>query len=120
MSGGRIESNKVVNVLCAMVLGIFMSFQNGTVMAKEFTAGSVLKNMETIELNAYVTGIIDGLAFSRYTKEGKKTDGGMKCIYDWFYNGGQTTRQIIQAFDKFKKHTPNAIVSAMINQKCGE
>lgn len=63
---------------------------------------------------------IDGLAYARYKKEGKRADGGMKCIYDWFYNDGKTARQIILAFNKFKKHTPNAIVSAMIAQKCGE
>ena len=44
----------------------------------------------------------------------------MKCIYDWFYNEGKTARQIILAFNKFKEHTPNAIVAAMIAQKCGD
>lgn len=92
-------------------------------MAKQdgkFTAGTILKDFSTDQLNYYMTGIVHGLAYARYEREGKKTNGGMKCIMDWYFNGGQAASQIVKAFDRYKKHTPNAIIAAMIKQQCGK
>ena len=86
----------------------------------DFSAKSVLEKMTTSELNAYLTGVVHGLAYTRYKREGKRTDGGMDCILGWFFNGGQTVKQIVQAFRKFPNYTPYAVIAAMAEQKCGE
>lgn len=120
MLGRRIGSNKFVNAMCAAALGTFLIVQNSDVQAKSFTAGSVLKKMGTQEKAAYITGLIHGFAHARYIKDNKNANAGMKCIYDWFHNGGKSVNQILFAFDKYQKNMPNTIVAAMLKQQCGE
>ncbi|MCP4937151.1 MAG: hypothetical protein GY927_23820 [bacterium] len=114
------SKNNHISTFCAVILATCMSFQNGEANAEEITAGSVLEKMETKELGAYLTGLIDGFAHARYLKDGKNQNGGMKCIYSWYYGNNDAANQIIFAFDKYKKHRPNTVVAAMLKQQCGE
>lgn len=111
--------NKAIAAYFGVMLGSLVAIQPAAGQIENFTSGDVLKKMETKELNAYLTGLIDGFAHARYMREGKKADGGMKCIYDWFFDGKNTMKLIVQAFRKYPKHAPNAIIAAIIKQKCG-
>ena len=98
----------------------FVSLQTVPVRASDFTAGSVLEKFTAKELNAYLAGVVHGLAYGRYKKEGKRTNGGMKCILDWYFDDKSAATQIVQAFRKYPDHVPYAVLGAMVEQKCGE
>lgn len=120
MLGRRIGSNKIVNVLCTMVLSAFLGVQANAAQTGDITARSVLEKFNTTELNAYLTGLVQGFAHARYIKDGENADGGMACIYSWFFNDDQSMVQIIQAFRRYGDNSPNAVMAAMLKQQCGE
>lgn len=95
-------------------------FNAAPVKAGSFDAKTVIDKMSSEEKAVYIAGLVDGLAYARYEKEGKKTTGGMKCIYYWYQKKEDTVENIILAFHKYKNYTPNAIVAAMIAKECGE
>lgn len=78
-----------------------------------------MEKMTAVERAAYLAGVIEGLAYARYEAEGKVTGGGMRCIYQWFYQGDDTLRKIHAAFERFKDYTPGAVIAAMIKRECG-
>ncbi len=89
-----------------------------TALAEDFTAGTVLKNLADSERYPYVAGVVEGLAYARYQRDGKTTDG-MGCIYDWFYERENTMLDIYAAFAKFPDFTPGAVVAALVQKECG-
>jgi hypothetical protein len=86
--------------------------------ATDFTAGIVMEKMSPVERSAYLAGVIEGLAYARYARDGK-ADGGMKCIYQWFYEKEGTLKKIHAAFDHFKDYLPGAVIAAMLEKECG-
>ncbi len=86
--------------------------------ATDFTAGIVMQKMDEKERFNYLAGVVEGLAYARYIKDGKKVDG-MKCIYQWFYDKKGTTGKIEAAFRRFNDYLPGAVVAAMADKECG-
>lgn len=82
------------------------------------TAGSLSKNLSGKEHFAYLAGLVEGLAYARYVKDGKSS-AGMACIYDWFYKKPDTLREIFDTFDRFPDHSPGAVMAAMTQKACG-
>lgn len=82
------------------------------------TAGSVMEKMGLEERAAYLAGVIEGLAYARYAKDGRQTDG-MGCIYDWYCRTDGALRKIYAALDRFSDYTPGAVLAAMIEKECG-
>ena len=64
----------------------------------------------------YVTGIVEGLAFSR------QLDGdtdGMTCLYNWLYGDTERTfTRIYQAFERFGDRLPATIIHALAKRDC--
>ncbi len=88
----------------------------GTVM----TAGIILDRMSKVEQRAYIAGIVAGFAYYTAKKSGPK-DKRVACIYEWLYGDSKkAVSEIAQTFTRFRKHVPAAIVSALINRKCGK
>lgn len=54
--------------------------QGSEAAAEDFTAGVVMTKMNVEQRAAYLAGMVEGLAYSRYRADGKKTEG-MACIY---------------------------------------
>jgi hypothetical protein len=90
----------------------------GHARAEDFTAGTVMQKMSAQERYPYLAGVVEGLAFSRYMQDGKKTDG-MKCIYDWFYDKPDNLNLIYAAMGKYPSFTPGAIIGALVKKDCG-
>lgn len=86
--------------------------------ATDFTAGVVMEKMSSLERAAYLAGVVEGLAYARYVRDGK-ADQGMKCIYQWFYEKEGTVKKIHAAFDHFKDYLPGAVIAAMVEKECG-
>lgn len=102
------------NAVLVLPLVAFPANANAT----DFTAGVVMEKMSSLERAAYLAGVIEGLAYARYAKDGK-ADQGMKCIYQWFYDKEGTVKKIHAAFDHFKDYLPGAVIAAMVEKECG-
>lgn len=86
--------------------------------AEDMTAGSILVNFDSEERLAYLAGVVEGMAYARYVKDGNAT-AGMGCVYDWFYETPDTTlRDIYATFERFPDHLPGAVMAAMIAKAC--
>jgi len=86
--------------------------------AQDMTAGVIMEKMPENARVPFVAGIIEGLAYARYARDNKQVTG-MGCIYDWFYKKKDRIQDVYQAFNRFKDHTPGAIVAAMVAKECG-
>jgi hypothetical protein len=86
--------------------------------AEDFTAGIVVTKMAERDRYPFIAGIIEGLAFARYKKDGDKTQG-MRCVYDWFYETKNRTQEILETFKRFSDYLPGAVVAAMVEKECG-
>lgn len=88
-------------------------------LASDFTTDRVMKDMTRDERKGYLAGVIEGLAFARYKKDGDKIEG-MKCIYDWLYEKPDSVELIFSAFERFPNHTPGAVIAALVRKECGD
>lgn len=88
--------------------------------ALALTADDVLNKMNVEERFAYVSGIVDGLAYARWLRD-KPSDVGMQCIYGWYYAEDIGVRRTIQAW--FERHVDkpvDALMYVLIKKECGE
>lgn len=86
-------------------------------VAQGMTAGVIMEKMPQNERYPFVAGIVEGLAYARYARDNKQVTG-MGCIYKWFYGKQDRIQDVYQAFNRFKDHTPGAIVAAMVAKEC--
>lgn len=114
------SKNNVIAMFLAGGMSALTVVNGGAAKAEDMTAGSVLKRFSTNELHLYLTGIIEGLKYARYEKEGKTTKGGWRCIHDWYFNDKNSPTIVLRALRKYPDHMPNAVMAALIKQKCGE
>jgi len=115
----RVATWKVRKAGAAMAVCLAsLAFAPSQAPAQGMTAGVIMEKMPQNERVPFVAGIIEGLAYARYVRDGKQT-AGMGCIYDWFYKKQDRIQDIYQAFNRFKDHTPGAIVAVMVAKECG-
>ncbi|KFL29545.1 hypothetical protein JP75_20460 [Devosia riboflavina] len=100
----------------AISVGVLGFYCSAVSFAEELTAGVVVTKMEAEDRFPFVTGIVEGLAYERYQRDGKAT-AGMKCIYEWGFNAENVVK-IYDAFKAFPDYTPAAVVSAMAEKEC--
>ncbi|MBL4768041.1 MAG: hypothetical protein JKY94_10055 [Rhodobacteraceae bacterium] len=88
--------------------------------AAALTADDVLNRMNDDERFAYISGVVDGLAFARWTAD-KPDNAGMQCIYDWYYGGDTAVRETIQTWLTRHQDKPvDALVYVLTKRECGE
>jgi len=110
--------SKYKQVFVIIISGLFVS----PVQAQQqnFDAGFVLNEMTSDQQVSYIAGIIEGLAFSRWLKDGKIMDG-MNCIYDWYYeNSLEKWKQIEAFFGEHPARQPGPLVYILVRAECGE
>ena len=88
-------------------------------VAAGYTAKDVMEELQAEQRVPYMQGIIEGLAYARYIRDGKKTEG-MGCIYDWFYKKPGTVDVIFAAFGQYPQYPPGSIVAALEKKVCGD
>ncbi len=101
-------------------LAVFLAslpFVPSQARAQDMTAGVIMEKMPQNERYPFVAGIVEGLAYARYARDNKQVTG-MGCIYKWFYGKQDRILDVYQAFNRFKDHTPGAIVAAMVAKEC--
>ena len=83
----------------------------------ELTTGVVMERMDNTERFAYIAGLIEGLAYARYVRDGQQTEG-MACINNWFYRREGAVDQVYVAFGEFPDYPPGAVMSVLLDQVC--
>jgi hypothetical protein len=81
------------------------------------TAKVVSEKMSPDEYTAYVYGIVEGLAYARYIKDGKKSES-RSCIRSWLRDK-ESFNKIDAAFRRYPDSTPADIIGTLIAVKCG-
>lgn len=82
-----------------------------------------MQKMKSEERFPYIAGVVEGLAYARYLRDGKQP-AGMTCIYDWFYKGkdGKSSDDnittIYAAFGRYPDYPPAAIVEVLLDKAC--
>ena len=87
--------------------------------AEEMTAGVIMEKMEVGERYVFTAGIVEGLAYARYIKDGRDT-AGRSCIYKWFYDDKTTVDVIYEGFKRYPQLLPGQVVGTLANEKCGD
>lgn len=80
---------------------------------------AMLGKMDADDHYPFIAGMIEGIAFHRYTVGGKDRDG-MYCIYDWFYKTDGTLDLIYRAFARYPDHPPAAVIDSLAKRECAE
>lgn len=102
-----------------MILAV-VAFLSGGRDAAALTADDVLNKMSAEERVAYVSGIVGGLAYSRFLRD-KPDETGMNCIYDWYYTGEEARhQQITQWFERHLDKPAEPLLYILIKRECGE
>lgn len=78
----------------------------------------MMNAMKREEWYPFVAGMVEGVAFHRYTV-GDKDKEGMDCIYNWFYETDGTLDKIYTALAEYPTYPPAAVVAALAKQTCG-
>lgn len=101
-------------LLCS---GAFASFGGA---AQAITADDVLNKMNADQRFGYISGVIEGLAFARWTKD-QPDSTGMNCIYDWYYQGGgERSNQVDTWLRRHLDRPVGALLHVLIKRDCGE
>lgn len=86
--------------------------------AEDMTAAVVMRDWTAQQRSMFLAGVVEGLAQARYEQD-DKNPAGAKCIYDWFYSGGEDAlRQVYDAFAANANSAPAAVVSALVKREC--
>jgi hypothetical protein len=98
--------------------GLVLAGVAGSASAEDFTAGTVITSMDERDRYPFVLGIVEGISYDRYVRDGKEIDG-MKCIYEWGMKA-ENVMKIYDAFAAFPEYAPAAVVTAMAEKECGK
>lgn len=98
---------------------VLFSAASNQATARDLTAGFVASEMETGHRFAYLSGVVEGLAYARFVADGRQESPGMACIYGWFYGDENAAATILAAFERFPDHLPGAVIGALVQRRCG-
>lgn len=120
MLGKNVAKLTSYSPLSAMILAS-VAFLAAGKDAAALTASEISENMSTDEQVAYISGVVEGLAFARWMADDRDT-AGSQCIWDWFLHSDQTVR-INAQMDWFEQHSDqqvSTLMYALIREECGE
>lgn len=105
--------------LCAIFLAACLG-NAGVSHSKTINAGFVLEEMSSDQQVSYITGVIEGLAYSRYLRE-KPSQKGMKCVYSWFESDSWANKwkRIDAWFSRHPDKPVGVLLYVLIKKKCG-
>lgn len=84
-----------------------------------FTADEVVNKMTERERSTYLAGIVDGFTQARWVKD-KPDQSGMKCIFNWYYKGGNSTQANIEKwFSRHLTKEANGLLYVLVKRECG-
>ena len=92
---------------------------SGIAHAGSLNAEYVMKEMDAKQQVSYISGVIEGLAYSRFLRD-RPNDSGMNCIYNWHSNGGTGRWKKMEAW--FARHPDKPVgvlLYVLIKKECG-
>lgn len=89
------------------------------------TGKVMLERMPRAELSAFISGMIEGMAYARFRKDtlaaGRRVEDGMNCIRRWFYGDvSASTNALFDGFTQHSQHTAWVVLGAILKKECGE
>jgi len=88
--------------------------------ATDLNAGYVLDKMNNDQMVSYVSGVIEGLAYSRFLRD-RPNEDSMNCVYRWHKNRGKEGWLKMEAW--FRRHPDKPVgvlLHVLIKKECGE
>ncbi len=76
-----------------------------------------MSQMNTDQRVSYVSGVVEGLAFSRYLRD-RPDETGMNCIYQW--HADTESADLNAWFERHPERTIGVLLYTMIKRVCGE
>lgn len=105
--------------ICIIILIVIFGF-SGLAAANDFNADAILNKMSPQEQVSYVSGVVEGLAYSRFLKD-RPDETGMNCIYDWYYKDSAATWERIEAwFGRHPDQRAGVLLYVLMKKECGE
>lgn len=87
--------------------------------ASQLNAGAVMNKMNADERFGYISGVVEGLAYSRWQRD-KPNSTGMRCVYDWYYKGGKdNARKLDVWLNRHPDKPVGALMHVLIKKDCG-
>ena len=103
-------------IILGMTFGGLTAHQAHT---QDLDAGAVLNKMETKQQSAFVTGIIQGLAYARFLKD-KPNEDGFRCVSGWLNGESKGNwRKILTMFERHATKPPAVLLHVLIKKDCG-
>lgn len=97
----------------------FVVILAGSGVAHSLTADDVLNKMNRDQKNAYVAGVVEGLAQARWIAD-RPESAGMTCIHDWFYGSGdEKWHEMDRLFAQHPEKSAAGLLYVLIKQDCG-
>lgn len=94
--------------------------EGGTIM----TGKVMMDRMPSKEFEAFVTGMVEGMAYARFRKDtmaaGKRSEEGMKCIRRWYHDTPRNYLVVLDAFQQHHEHTAWVVLGVLLKKECGE
>ena len=86
--------------------------------AKSLNAGFLLNEMNEDQQVSYISGVIEGLAYSRFLAE-RPSEAGMQCAYNWYYGEENRWPKIRALLKRHEDKPVGVLVHVLINKHCG-
>ncbi len=102
-------------IITVLMLGVASPAQ-----AEKLNAGFVLNNMGAKEKVGYISGVIEGLAYSRFLRD-RPNEDGMICINRWINKDGTKRWKKMEAlFARHADKSVSVLLYVLIKGECGE
>jgi len=87
--------------------------------AKALTANEVMNKMNSDQRFGYISGVVEGLAYSRWLRDKPDRDG-MDCIFNWYLKGkGRDWNNVSSWFSRHPDKPVGALLYVLIKKECG-
>ncbi len=87
--------------------------------AENLDAGAVLNEMETKQQSAFVTGIVQGLAYARFLRD-RPNEDGFRCVSGWLNGDAKGNwNKILTLFERHSTKPPAVLLHVLIKKDCG-
>ena len=114
----RLILSKYKYILAIIFVAMFMNTQ--IALANDMLdAGFVLREMKTEQQFAFVSGVIEGLAYARFLRD-RPNEAGMQCISRWLHSDATGRWQLIEKlFTKHHDKPPAVLLHVLMKKQCG-
>ena len=101
-------------------MGITATLSLAAPQAGALTVEDMRESMSVEAQVAYVSGVVEGLAFGRWI-ENNRDQAGMDCILGWYYDReSRDPNQMWNFFDQHPDQHIGTLMYALIREECGE